>query len=107
MLLISAKLGGREEYLESERPGISGIMDSFLWGEEGRRGEPPGAGEGTSSFPSTFPIYPGSLEIEKSSRLGSRVKVDGSIEVGGGNAGGPPSEVEDIMEAAWLTAGLR
>ena len=52
-------------------------------------------------------LLPGSFEIEKSSRLGSRVKVDGSIEVGGGNAGGPPSEVADIMEAAWLTEGLR
>ena len=52
-------------------------------------------------------LLPGSLEIEKSSRFGSSVKVDGSIEVGGGKAGGPPKEVADIMEAAWLTEGLR
>ena len=42
-------------YLESESPGISGITDSFRWGEVGWRGEPPGAGEGTSS-PSSPPL---------------------------------------------------
>ena len=46
-------------HLESERPGTSGMMESFLWGEVGCLGDPPGAGDGTSSNPnSEFLIKP-------------------------------------------------
>ena len=45
-------------YLESESPGTSGMIDSFLWGDEGLRGDPPGAGDGTSSPLSPPPLPP-------------------------------------------------
>jgi hypothetical protein len=49
-----------------------------------------------------FIKLPGSFEMEKSSRLGSRENVAGSMEVGGGNVGGPREVEAAIIEACWL-----